>query len=282
MARSRKWYLSPQLWVEGFATVNLAGLAPDIYLAHSTNYFRHPVEYLPLAFSLVAPLLMLVAIGSWKWSWPALWRNLGHLVGWTSIAIGLAGLILHLESGFFQERTLAKLVYAAPFAAPLSYTGIGLLLVMNRMVDAESMEWPYWVMFLALFGFGGNFVFSVSDHAQNGFFHWTESIPVVSSALAVGFLTVPFLITISRPYLIVCTGILLIQATVGLLGFYFHLSADLHGWSPNLFDNLVYGAPLLAPLLFPNLALLSFIGIWVLGIHLPPTVSPPEPTREFI
>lgn len=282
MARSRKWYLSPQLWVEGFALVNLAGLAPDIYLAHSTNYFHHPVEYLPLAFSLVAPLLMLVANVSLSWSWPAPWRLLGHLVGWTSISVGLAGLILHLSSGFFQERTLANLVYAAPFAAPLSYTGIGLLLVMNRMVDSESMEWPYWVMFLALFGFGGNFVFSVADHAQNGFYHWTECIPVVSSALAVGFLTVPFLITVDRPFLILCTCILLIQAAVGLLGFYFHLSADLRGSSPNLFDNLVYGAPVLAPLLFPNLALLSFIGICVLGIHLQPTAPPPEPTREFI
>ena len=52
-----------------------------------------------------------------------------------AIAIGLVGVVLHLDSRFFHERTIKSLVYAAPFAAPLAYTGLGLLLIMNRMVD---------------------------------------------------------------------------------------------------------------------------------------------------
>ena len=51
--------------------------------------------------------------------------------------IGIVGLVLHLKSQFFQQWTLASLVYAAPFAAPLAYTGIGLLLILNRLVDAN-------------------------------------------------------------------------------------------------------------------------------------------------
>ena len=54
------------------------------------------------------------------------------------------------------------------------------------------------------------------------------------------------------------------QGAVGLLGFYFHVAANLRGPSPRLFDNFVYGAPALAPLLFPNLVLLACIGLWVL------------------
>ena len=112
-----------------------------------------------------------------------MWRDVGHLVGWCAIAIGLIGVVLHLDSRFFHERTIKSLVYAAPFAAPLAYTGLGLLLVMNRMVDRRSEEWPRWVLLMGLGGFVGNFIFSLTDHAQNGFFHWTEWIPVVSSAL---------------------------------------------------------------------------------------------------
>jgi hypothetical protein len=267
MAKS-KWYRDHRLLLELFALVNLAALAPDIYLAHSTNYFRDKAEYVPLYFSLAAPPVLLLALALWRVS-DAAWRWLGHLVGWCAVAVGVVGLVLHLGSHFFQDRTLASLVYAAPFAAPLAYTGIGLLLVMNRMVGAESAEWPLWVLLLALGGFVGNFVFSLTDHAQNGFFHKTEWIPVASSAFAVGFLLVPFFTQVSRAYLPWCVAAMLLQAAVGLLGFYYHTAANLHGPSPSRLDNFVYGAPALAPLLFPNLVLLTFLGLWVLRRHLP-------------
>src|SRR5581483_2935056 len=98
-------------------------------------------------------------------------------------------------------------VYAAPFAAPLAYTGLGLLLIMNRMVADDAPEWPYWVLLMALGGFFGNFIFSLTDHAQNGFYHWTEWIPVITSACAVGFLLAPFLTPVERPFLILCAAV---------------------------------------------------------------------------
>jgi hypothetical protein len=268
-ARS-KWYLQHRLWLELFVLANLAFLAPDIYVAHSTNLFRHMTEYVPLWFSLIAPPVLLVALVSWTWqSSASLWRWLGYVVGWTSVVIGVVGLLFHLNSRFFHEETLESLVYAAPFAAPLAYTGIGLLLIMNRMVDAESADWPYWVLFLALGGFIGNFIFSLTDHAQNGFFYPSEWVAVASSAFAVGFLLVPFFIRINHTFLAVCTVVMLVQAAVGLLGFYYHTAANLHGPSPSRFDNFVYGAPAMAPLLYPDLVLLAFLGLWVLRRHVP-------------
>jgi hypothetical protein len=266
-----RWYLQHRLWLELFALINLAFLAPDIYLAHSVNLFRHAAEYIPLCFSVIAPLVLLAAeVALLARGSVATWRVLGLLVGWSAVAVGVAGLLLHLKSRFFVESTLESLVYTAPFAAPLAYTGIGLLLLMNRMVDPESAEWPHWVLFLALGGFVGNFIFSLSDHAQNGFYHETEWIPVASSAFTVGFLLLPFLVTVSRQYLLPCSLLLALQAAVGVLGFAYHTSANLHGPSPSAFENFIYGAPVLAPLLFPNLALLAFLGLWVLRRHLPP------------
>jgi hypothetical protein len=273
--------LRPRAWLEAFALVNLGFLAPDIYLAHATNLFRNAAEYVPFYFSLAAPALLLAAaVAAWRGSERG-WRALGYVVGWGAVAIGITGLILHLESRFFNEATLESLVYTAPFAAPLSYTGLGLLLIMNRMVDPESVEWPRWVLLLALGGFVGNFVFSVADHAQNGFFYWTEWIPVAASAFAVGFLLLPFAVRVNRSYVTVCAAVMLAQVAVGLLGFYYHTAANLHGPSASVFDNFVYGAPAMAPLLLPNLALLVFIGLWHLRGHLPKGLAA-ESTRTAV
>jgi hypothetical protein len=266
MESKTTWYRDHRLWLEAFALVNLAFLSLDIYMAHSINQFRHWAEYVPLYFSLAAPPILLA--GLLAWSWKRLGRLIGYLVGGAAVAIGIAGLVLHLEGRFFYEKTLESLVYTAPFAAPLAYTGIGLLLIMNRMVDGDSPEWPLWVLLLALGGFIGNFIFSLADHAQNGFFHPTEWIPVVSSAFAVGFLLAPFLVRVSRSFVLPLAVVLLLQAAVGLLGFYYHNVANWRGPSPSSWDNFIYGAPALAPLLFSNLSLLAFIGLWVWRRHL--------------
>lgn len=265
-----RWANDPQLWVEMFATVNLAILAADIYLAHSVNSFEKLAEYIPLYFSLGAPLVLTIVIGlRWLLQFQSPWRDVGYLIGWLSILVGLAGVIFHLESRFFLDRTLKSLTYAAPFAAPLAYTGLGFLLLVNRMVAARSAEWARWVIFLALGGFFGNFVLSLTDHASNGFFYRTEWIPVLSSAFATGFLLVPILLPVTRRFLDLCLLVMFAQAFVGLLGFWLHLRANLIEPGHNLFDKLVNGAPPMAPLLFPNLVGLALIGMWALTPHLP-------------
>jgi hypothetical protein len=265
-----RWANDPQLWVELFVTANLAILAADIYIAHSVNHFQKTAEYIPLYFSIGAPLVLGSVIAlHWVWKMQAPWRDVGYLIGWLSVLVGLGGVLYHLESGFFLDRTLNSLTYAAPFAAPLAYTGLGFLLLMNRMVAARSVEWARWVTLLALGGFFGNFVLSLTDHASNGFFARTEWIPVISSAFATGFLIVPVVVSVTRRYLDVCLLVICGQAFVGVLGFWFHMQANMIEPGHGIFDKLVNGAPPMAPLLFPNLAGLAFIGLWALLPHLP-------------
>jgi hypothetical protein len=259
----KRWWTQPQLWLELFVILNISFLAFDIYLAHSTNQFRNQAEYIPLFFSATAPAVLIVALAMRR-RWPAVWKDLGYLVGWVAILIGLAGVIFHLESRFFYERTLLSLTYSAPFAAPLAYTGLGFLLVMNRMVQSDAPEWGQWVLLFTLGGFMGNFVFSLSDHAENGFFRPLEWAPVVASAIAVGFLAVPLLMKVPRAFFRLCIMILLLEACVGVWGFVLHAAANLRGPSVHPFDNFVNGAPPLAPLLFPNLVVLGVIAMWQL------------------
>ena len=117
-------------------------------------------------------------------------------------------------------------------------------------------------MFFALGGFLGVFVLALCDHAQNGFFHASEWWPVVVSALAAGFLATA-LTDRSGAFARICLGMLGVQALVGLAGFYLHVAADVNGLSASLYENFVHGAPVFAPLLFVDLAVLAAIGLTV-------------------
>ena len=52
-----------------------------------------------------------------------------------------------------------------------------------------------------------------------------------------------------------------IQIVIGLLGFFMHAQGDLVGPASSLWDRFVFGAPILAPLLFADLALLAILGL---------------------
>jgi hypothetical protein len=185
-------------------------------------------------------------------------------VGGTAIVVGVAGLVFHLESQFFEQRTIASLVYTAPFAAPLAYAGVGLLIVLNRMVDERGSEWGRWVSLLALAGFLGNFVLCLADHAQNGFIAPTEWIGVIAAAVAVGFLA----LVIARPQdgpLRWTAGVVMAgQFVVAVVGFGLHVAGNVGRPGTTLVERFLYGAPAFAPLLFADLALVAMIGLWSL------------------
>lgn len=273
------WNRLKPLLLEGFVLVNFAFLTVDIYLAHSVNRFRHWAEWIPLYFSIAATALIAWTLLSRisratvrRWCPRTALRRassrastaIGLLVGYTAILVGMAGLLFHLNSQFFQQQTIASLVYTAPFVAPLAYCGLGFLLLLNRMVSPRDVEWGLWIVFFALGGFLGNFVLSLADHAQNGFFYISEWIPVVGSALAVGFLTMA-LFDRSVQFLRVSLLVLGAQAVIGFVGAYFHFFADINGISSSLYENFIHGAPVLAPLLFVNLVVLAVLGIVDVG-----------------
>lgn len=274
---------TPWTLVELFAIANLGSLAVDVYIAHSTNLFERWQEWIPVGFSILAPVLLIAAIamggifpkGVDAYPLPgAGWRDrtarwIGLLVGWLSLAVGIAGMIYHLQSHFFEQQTIRNLVYTAPFAAPLAYAGLGLLLILDRMVSDTIVEWAQWVIFLALGGFAGNLVLSLADHAQNGFFNKEEWIPVAAAAAGIGFLLM-LVVWPDDAVLRRATGwIMVAQVIVGLIGFGLHLRSNLYRPATSAWERFVYGAPIFAPLLFANLAVLALLGIWAAGRLMP-------------
>lgn len=253
--------LTPLRVVEWFVVSNLAFLGVDILVAHRENGFQRPAEWLPVAFSGLATVALLpTALGIRA----AVWRAVDRVVAVGAIGVGVTGMVLHLDSAFFQERTLSNLVYSAPFLAPLAYVGVGLLLLLVRMEPADSPAFGWWVVLLALGGFIGNFGMALLDHAQNGLFRWAEWIPVVAAALAVGFLLV-VLATREASFIRITYGVLALQVAVGLLGFVLHVAADLGRRTLPFVQRFVFGSPAFAPLLFADLAALAALGLWALS-----------------
>lgn len=252
--------LSPAWLVEAFAVANLAFLGGDILIAHAANEFARKPEWFPLFFSALATVFLTPALLSdrlWRrWRIPAL------VVGAAAIAIGVLGMVYHLESGFFRQRTLHELVYAAPFVAPLAYVGIGLLIILTRLEVPGSTRWRQWVVFLALGGFVGNFVLSLGDHAQNGFQSASEWIPVAAAALAVGFLLVALLRPLDASFARLTLWVMVLEALVGILGAVLHWLGIFASGGPDFAYQVLYGPPAFAPLLFVNLALLAGLGLW--------------------
>lgn len=252
--------------VEVFIAVNLSFLALDIYVAHF-NMFRHPAEWIPFGFTVVAAVALLANLAL---SAPLRVRRFDAAAGWwigvvvgaLGVAVGVAGLLWHLRSDFFESMTLRSLVYSAPFVAPLAFTGVGLLLLLNRLVPKASLEWAQWVMLLAWGGFFGNFGLSLVDHAQNGFFYASEWVPVVVAAVTVGALIVPIFLQVPASFYRVVAAVLVLAAVTGVVGFVLHVTPALTEEAGSLRDRVVHGAPVFAPLLFTNLALLGGLGVW--------------------
>jgi hypothetical protein len=160
---------------------------------------------------------------------------------------------------------LKSLVYTAPFIAPLSYVGVGLLLVLNRLEPSDSEAYSLWVTFLALGGFVGNFGLSLADHAVNGFFHWAEWIPVVAAAFGSSLLLWVCLKPHDRPLLMVTAVFMLVEIAVGGLGFVLHgLSIPSNAWLRP--EEITHLAPPFAPLLFADLGVLALVGLQGLAV----------------
>ncbi len=264
--------------LELFVLSNVAFLIVDVYVAHAFNDFAHWAEWIPIYFAGAGTIALLVAVVQEYRRQTQQSRWIGYVVGWVSIIVGVAGLVWHLEGWFFESVTLLSLTYSAPFVAPLSFTGLGCLLLLNRMEDPERPAWGQWVVFLALGGFVGNFALSLIDHAQNAFFYWTEWIPVVVSAMAVGILTAVLLRVPTRLVLYIAFAVLGLQVLVGLLGLALHLAPLLSGDAAEtgLWDALRYGPPVFAPLLFVDLAALAALGVWDLYAKIDLIASAPQ------
>jgi hypothetical protein len=240
-----------------FAAANLVFLLLDVAIAHSA-FFRSRAELIPLFVSGAGgPLALLVALlPRSAWSRGLLW-----IVAAAALGTGIAGLILHVGAESLMQPTLHRLVYSAPVIAPLSYAGLGVLLLAAEHARDE-LQRGRWVELLTGLGLFGNFALCLLDHAQNGFWAPIEWLSVAAGALGgLAFVTSAAAREERVNERLFLWIVLALMAGTGVLGAALHLRAVLASTAASLLQRVQYGAPVFAPLLYVDLAVLGAMGL---------------------
>jgi hypothetical protein len=240
-----------------FAAANLVFLLLDVAIAHSA-FLHSRAELIPLFVSGVGgPLALLVALVPRSgWSRGVLW-----IAAAAAVATGIAGLILHVGAESLMRPTLHRLVYSAPVIAPLSYAGLGVLLLAAEHARDE-LQRGRWVELLTGLGLFGNFALCLLDHAQNGFWAPIEWLSVAAGALGgLAFVTAAAAREERVNERLFLWIVVALMAGTGMLGAALHLRAVLASTAPSLLQRVQYGAPAFAPLLYVDLAVLGAIGL---------------------
>lgn len=240
-----------------FAAANLLFLLVDVALAHSA-FLRSRAELVPLAVSAIAGPVTVVLAFLPNGVWP---RLLLWTVAGGCMATGVVGTLLHLGAESLVRPTLHGLVYSAPIIAPLSYAGLGVLLLAAEHLRNDSARGRA-IELLAGLGLLGNFVLCLLDHARNGFWAPVEWVSVAAGAIGGVALSAAAAVPEERPgerrFLWVLLAALVATA---VLGSALHLHADLTAAGGTLLQRFQYGAPIFAPMLFADLAVLGALGL---------------------
>ncbi len=258
-----------------FVGFNLVFTGLDVALAHSINQFIPVYEWIPVFYApLGAITSFAVAIQAKPRKWTALLHIVFMLFG---IMVGILGTAFHANAVLNPggHLTWSWVVFGSPILAPLAFAGISLLGLygITKEVEDESgmLEVPglgtfkapisrdRHFLWLVGLGFGASAITSMIDHAQYGY-NFYKLIAIVFGVFAT---TVVITLAVSKNWRkgdeLVYFWTMVAAIVVGLLGFGFHLSADLAGTGALSLERILAFAPIFAPLLFCDLGVLGLL-----------------------
>jgi hypothetical protein len=263
------------------AAVNEILLGVDTYLAHSVSSPIRVGEWIPILFGPAAGLLLLLA-GLIALRRRAAANLIGTFVFAASMAVGILGSYFHLQRAILTDAPAGQhvsalvLVYAPPLLGPLTFILVALIGLSAawqedppgsgrlRLIGKLRLNMPlpktraYFLM-VALFILV-TMLSSVLDHARTNFINpWLWLPTVVGGFATFAAFWMGALDRLDRSDLqtfVVAMGLMI---AVGLTGAVLHVLRDLPGQGALVVERFVFGAPLLAPLLFANMGLLGLL-----------------------
>ncbi len=261
--------------------INLIFLGLDTYLVHVANGTIRPNEWIPVIFSPVAGLVLLLAglIALRQ-------RSLATILATTTllacIVVGVMGAYFHLIRGILptapisERLTLDLLVWAPPILGPMMFAVVGILGISAAWVEEPTdsgvltlfgqyrlkLPYPKTQAYFYIIGMASlaTLISSVLDHARLDF---SEPSLWLATAIGVFGTTVAVVLgAISHPNrgdLIVYFLAMILFIIVGIIGAWFHFQGNLIREGIIVQERFLRGAPLLAPLLFANVGMLGLI-----------------------
>ncbi len=258
-----------------FVGINLFFTGIDVALAHSINSFVPVYEWIPIYFfPLGAMSCFIISFQPVPKKWTALIHITLMIIG---ILVGVIGMAFHMNAVLnpFGHLSWAWLVFGSPILAPLAFAGISLLGLYGITEELPGQQGMLKVpgigtfhapisrdkhfLWLVGLGFGASAVTSIIDHAQYGY-NVYKLIAIVFGLFAT---SVVLTIALSKEWTkkdeFVYFWTMIAAIVIGVLGFGFHLSADLAGTGEISLERMLVFAPVLAPLLYGDLGMLGLI-----------------------
>jgi len=263
------------------AAFNELVLGVDTYLAHSITGTLKPGEWIPVIFGLAAGISLFLA------GWIALYKrslanNIASLVFLASMLIGVLGSYFHLHRALLpdapagQQITALLLVYGPPLLGPITFALVGILGLSAawkedpidsgyvHLIGEAGIKMPLSktraYFFMAALFMLATVLSSVLDHARTNFTNPWLWLPTLIGSFGVLITTAMGAYDrLERKDLITYIVTMVLMGLVGLLGAFFHIEYNLTGQGAILGERFIHGAPILAPLLYANMAALGLI-----------------------
>lgn len=261
--------------------VNLLILGLDVYVAHDIDGTIKPYEWIPILYGVVGAVV-LVAAGIVSLRKRMAGNVMATLVYIGCMVVGILGSYFHIRYTWLfnapagQQVNAEIIVWAPPLLCPITFLLVAALgwsaTWAEFPVDSgtlllpggKKMEMPYsktrgYFILVALFILI-TLLNSVLDHARTGFENpwlWLPTVVGIFSAaitLAMGYIS-----RVRKSDLLVYFITMMLMVLVGFIGFYLHYLRNLSGQGTFVLERFLRGAPMLAPMLFANMAALGLI-----------------------
>jgi hypothetical protein len=258
-----------------FVGINLMFTGIDVALAHSINQYVPVYEWIPIIyFPFGALSCIYLAFKSQPGKWSSITHILLMLLG---VLVGIIGTAFHANAVLNPAGylTWSWVVFGSPILAPLAFSGISLLGLYAITYEVDNQPGKLEIKGIGIFkapisrdrhflwlvalGFAASTLTSIIDHAQYGYTFY-KLIAIIFGLFAS---SVIISLCVSKSWSkgdeLVYFWTMITAIVVGILGFGFHLSADLAGTGALSLERILAFAPVLAPLLFSDLGLLGLL-----------------------
>jgi len=263
------------------AAFNELMLAVEIYLAHSISGTIIAKEWIPIIFGPIAAIILGISgLISLRNRPLATWIAIPTLI--SSIVIGLLGAYFHVHRAFQpfaasgEQVNISLTIWAPPLLAPLTFALVGLVglsaLWTELPVDSGTLvlfggyrfQLPFsktnGYLFLVSMGMLATLISSVLDHARTNFSNPWLWIPTGAGVLGTVIpLFMGFIQKRTRADIWIYLGTMLAIILVGTLGSVLHILSNLSTENAIVGERFIRGAPMLAPLLFADIATLGLL-----------------------
>jgi len=247
----------------------------DVALAHAVNDFVPSYELIPIIFAPLGALSSFLIALKRK---PGRALSLFHITLMIlGVIVGVLGTAFHANQALnpLGKLTWIWLTFASPILAPLAFGGISLVglyaVIDEKGGEPGSLEVPglgtfhapisreRHFLWLVGLGFAASALTSIIDHGQYGYTLY-KLIPIVYGVFAAA---VVITLAVSKDWTqgdeVTYFWTMIAGIIVGVLGFAFHLSGDLSDNGQMSVERILVFAPILAPLLYCDLAILGLI-----------------------